>query len=64
LLIPDSLLAQEDFAALFKSQGLALSPLPGRFDSASERRSRRITTCCRWMGWAFFPRRCRRRVRW
>jgi DNA mismatch repair protein MutS len=40
LLIPDVLLAQEDFAALFKSQGLALSPLPGsRFDSANGERA-------------------------
>jgi DNA mismatch repair protein MutS len=51
LLIPDSLLAMSvgesqsdqkevDFAALFKSQGLALSPLPGsRFDSASGERA-------------------------
>jgi DNA mismatch repair protein MutS len=40
LLIPDALLAQEDFAALFKSQGLALSPLPGsRFDSANGERA-------------------------
>jgi DNA mismatch repair protein MutS len=40
LLIPDALLAQEDFAALFKSQGLALSPLPAsRFDSANGERA-------------------------
>jgi DNA mismatch repair protein MutS len=40
LLIPDALLAQEDFAALFKSLGTALSPLPGsRFDSASGERA-------------------------
>src|SRR5712672_2503660 len=40
LLIPDSLLAQEDFAALFKSQGLALSPLPAsRFDSTHGERA-------------------------
>jgi DNA mismatch repair protein MutS len=39
LLLPDSLLVQEDFAQLFKSQGLALSPLPvSRFDSASGER--------------------------
>ena len=40
LLIPDSLLGQDDFALLFKSQGLALSPLPGsRFDSAHGERA-------------------------
>jgi len=40
LLIPDSLLAQEDLAALFKSLGTALSPLPGsRFDSANGERA-------------------------
>ena len=40
LLVPDALLAQEDFAALFKSLGTALSPLPGsRFDSASGERA-------------------------
>jgi DNA mismatch repair protein MutS len=51
LLMPDSLLAMSvgesqsdqkevDFAALFKSQGLALSPLPAsRFDSASGERA-------------------------
>jgi len=40
LLIPDALLAQEEFAALFKAQGLALSPLPGsRFDSANGERA-------------------------
>jgi DNA mismatch repair protein MutS len=40
LLVPDALIAQEDFAQLFKSQGLALSPLPGsRFDSASGERA-------------------------
>ena len=38
LLIPDALLAQEEFAALFKAQGL--SPLPGsRFDSANGERA-------------------------
>src|SRR3954470_22418908 len=38
LLIPDSLLAQEDFAAMFR--GLALSPLPAsRFDSANGERA-------------------------
>jgi DNA mismatch repair protein MutS len=38
LLIPDALLAQEDFAALFR--GHALSPLPGsRFDSAHGERA-------------------------
>jgi len=40
LLLPDALLMQEDFAALFKSLGLALSPLPGsRFDSAGVERA-------------------------
>jgi DNA mismatch repair protein MutS len=40
LLVPDALLAQEDFAALFKSQAAALSPLPGsRFDSAAGERA-------------------------
>jgi DNA mismatch repair protein MutS len=40
LLVPDSLLAQEDFAVLFKSQATALSPLPGsRFDSAAGERA-------------------------
>jgi DNA mismatch repair protein MutS len=40
LLIPDALLAQEEFAALFKSLGAALSPLPGsRFDSANGERA-------------------------
>ena len=40
LLIPDAMLAQEDLAALFKSQGLALSPLPGsRFDSGNGERA-------------------------
>ena len=40
LLLPDALLMQEDFAALFKSLGLALSPLPGsRFDSAGGERA-------------------------
>src|ERR1700742_4134815 len=40
LLIPDALLAQEDFAMLFKSLGTALSPLPGsRFDSANGERA-------------------------
>jgi DNA mismatch repair protein MutS len=40
LLIPDSLLAQEEFAALFKSLGAALSPLPGsRFDSGNGERA-------------------------
>jgi DNA mismatch repair protein MutS len=40
LLIPDALLAQEDFSALFKSLGTALSPLPGsRFDSANGERA-------------------------
>ncbi|HEX2761988.1 MAG TPA: DNA mismatch repair protein MutS, partial [Rhizomicrobium sp.] len=40
LLIPDALLAQEEFAAMFKAQGLALSPLPGsRFDSANGERA-------------------------
>jgi len=40
LLLPDSLLAQEDLAALFKSLGTALSPLPvARFDSAAGERA-------------------------
>ena len=40
LLIPDSLLMQEDFTALFKSLGAALSPLPGsRFDSSHGERA-------------------------
>ena len=40
LLLPDALLAQEEFAALFRVQGLALSPLPGsRFDSANGERA-------------------------
>ncbi len=40
LLIPDALLAQEEFAALFKSLGAALSPLPGsRFDSTNGERA-------------------------
>src|SRR5579872_441973 len=40
LLVPDSLLEQEDLAALFKSLGAALSPLPGsRFDSVSGERA-------------------------
>ena len=40
LLIPDALLAQEEFAALFKSLGAALSPLPAsRFDSANGERA-------------------------
>jgi DNA mismatch repair protein MutS len=40
LLIPDALLAQEEFAALFKSLGAALSPLPGsRFDSGNGERA-------------------------
>jgi DNA mismatch repair protein MutS len=40
LLVPDALLAQEEFAALFKSLGAALSPLPGsRFDSANGERA-------------------------
>jgi DNA mismatch repair protein MutS len=40
LLIPDALLAQEEFAQLFKSLGAALSPLPGsRFDSANGERA-------------------------
>ncbi|HEY1876729.1 MAG TPA: DNA mismatch repair protein MutS [Rhizomicrobium sp.] len=40
LLVPDALLGQEDFAALFKSLGTALSPLPGsRFDSAAGERA-------------------------
>ena len=40
LLLPDALLAQEEFAALFRVQGLALSPMPGsRFDSANGERA-------------------------
>ena len=40
LLVPDALLAQGEFAALFKSLGAALSPLPGsRFDSANGERA-------------------------
>ncbi|MFO1247140.1 MAG: DNA mismatch repair protein MutS [Alphaproteobacteria bacterium] len=40
LLLPDALLAQEVFAAMFKAQNLALSPLPGsRFDSANGERA-------------------------
>jgi DNA mismatch repair protein MutS len=40
LLVPDALLAQEEFSALFKSLGAALSPLPGsRFDSANGERA-------------------------
>ena len=40
LLIPDALLAQEEFAQLFKSLGAALSPLPGsRFDSTNGERA-------------------------
>jgi DNA mismatch repair protein MutS len=40
LLLPDSLLAHEDLAALFKSLGTALSPLPvSRFDSAAGERA-------------------------
>src|SRR5471032_3053705 len=40
LLVPDSLLAQEDFVSLFKSLGAALSPLPAsRFDSANGERA-------------------------
>jgi DNA mismatch repair protein MutS len=40
LLIPDAMLAQEDLAALFKSLGTALSPLPGsRFDSGNGERA-------------------------
>ncbi len=40
LLLPDALLAQEDLAALFKSLGTALSPLPAsRFDSANGERA-------------------------
>ena len=40
LLTPDSLLAQEDFAALFRTVGSALSPLPAsRFDSANGERA-------------------------
>jgi DNA mismatch repair protein MutS len=39
-MVPDTLLAQEDFAVLFKSLGAALSPLPAsRFDSASGERA-------------------------
>jgi DNA mismatch repair protein MutS len=40
LLVPDGLLGQEEFAALFKSLGAALSPLPAsRFDSTSGERA-------------------------
>ncbi len=40
LLVPDGLLAQEGFDALFKSIGAALSPLPSsRFDSAAGERA-------------------------
>ena len=40
LLVPDMLLAQDEFAALFKALGAALSPLPGsRFDSANGERA-------------------------
>ncbi len=40
LLLPDALLSQEDLAGLFKSLGLALSPLPAsRFDSANGERA-------------------------
>ncbi len=40
LLLPDSLLVQEDLASLFKSLGTALSPLPAsRFDSANGERA-------------------------
>jgi DNA mismatch repair protein MutS len=40
LLIPDALLGQDEFALLFRSQGLALSPLPGsRFDSSNGERA-------------------------
>lgn len=40
LLVPDALLAQEDMAALFKTIGAALSPLPSsRFDSAAGERA-------------------------
>ncbi len=40
LLLPDSLLAHEDLAALFKSLGTSLSPLPvSRFDSAAGERA-------------------------
>jgi DNA mismatch repair protein MutS len=40
LLLPDSLLSQEDLSALFKTLGLTLSPLPAaRFDSASGERA-------------------------
>jgi len=40
LLLPDALLTQEDLSALFKSLGVALSPLPAsRFDSANGERA-------------------------
>jgi DNA mismatch repair protein MutS len=40
LLLPDALLTQEDLSALFKSLGIALSPLPAsRFDSANGERA-------------------------
>src|SRR6202012_888500 len=40
LLTPDALLAQEEFATLFKQIGAALSPLPGsRFDSVNGERA-------------------------
>jgi DNA mismatch repair protein MutS len=40
LLLPDALLAQDDLAQLFKSLGIALSPLPtSRFDSANGERA-------------------------
>jgi DNA mismatch repair protein MutS len=40
LLVPDTLLAQEDFSSLFKSLGAALSPLLARrFDSANGERA-------------------------
>src|SRR3954471_9194520 len=40
LLLPDALLVQDDLAALFKSLGIALSPLPAsRFDSANGERA-------------------------
>ncbi|HJT42916.1 MAG TPA: DNA mismatch repair protein MutS [Rhizomicrobium sp.] len=40
LLVPDTLLAQDEFAALFKALGAALSPLPGsRFVSANGERA-------------------------
>src|SRR5471032_3430295 len=40
LLVPDSLLAQEEFVSLFKSLGAALSPFPAsRFDSANGERA-------------------------